>query len=159
VIIFIAFASILSVILMVWGPYLLSGAAIERYKWALELQKRRLDERLRVEKWEREFEDRQRREEEQWSERKERERLREEQWQREEEERQRLGLYWANPEPNARCTAYNTRDYRARLLNTLPYDYNWLKPCEEIPIVIHNRSMRTTRCEINLNVSPISIIW
>jgi len=58
-------------------------------------------------------------------------------------------VYWAEPEGNAHCSAYNTRYYRARLLNTVPYNYNWLKPCEEKPITIHNKSIRTTRCEIN----------
>lgn len=59
-----------------------------------------------------------------------------------------LGLYWTEPKANAHCSAYNTRDYMARLLNTVPYNYNWLKACEEKPITIHNKSIRTTSCEI-----------
>jgi len=85
--------------------------------------------------------------------RKERERLREEQWHREEEERQRLGLYWGNLEADAHCTAYNTRHYWARLLNTVPYQYNWLKPCQDIPIDIHGRSVKATTCEVKDDVS------
>lgn len=78
------------------------------------------------------------------------------QWEREEEKRESLGLYWAEPEGSAHCSAYNTRDYKARLLNTLPYNYNWLKPCQEKPITIHDKSIRTTRCEIKVDVSPSS---
>jgi len=150
-IILVGFILLPMLFLIFWGPYLSSGVAIERHKWDLELTKRRLDEQQRVEKWERQFRERQHQErmrQEEWDKRQEQERLREEQWQREEEQRQRLGLYWGEPKANTHCTGYNTRDYRARLLNTVPYQYNWLKPCEEIPIVIHGRSIHTTRCEI-----------
>ena len=105
--------------------------------WELELQERRREERSRMQEWE-----------ELLKKRNERERLREEQWQREEEERQRLGLYWGHLEADAHCTAYNTRSYRAQLLNTVPYQYNWLKPCLEIPIDIHGKSVRATTCEV-----------
>ena len=147
---------LLPMFLIFLGPYLSSGVAIERHKWDLELTKRRLDEQQRVEKWECQFRERQHQErmrQEEWDKRQEQERLREEQWQREEEQRQRLGLYWGEPKANTHFTGYNTRDYRARLLNTVPYQYNWLKPCEEIPIVIHGRSIHTTRCEIKQDVS------
>jgi len=167
----IVFAFIL--FLIFWGPYLNSGIATERRKWERELRERRLQEQLREKEWEgqmraRELEERRKQvewnfrqeqehqREEQWHrEEEERQRLghqREEQWHREEEERQRLGLHWAKPEANAQCTSYNTRDYRARLLNTVPYHYNWLRPCQDIPIVIHDRNLTTTRCEINQNV-------
>jgi hypothetical protein len=135
---------------------------IRQDRWERDLKERRLDEQVRMEAWEHQLQTRKRQEkvrQDKWEQkqkdirreeeaRQERERLREEQWQRDEEQRQRLGLYWAEPEANARCTAYSTRDYRARLLNTVPYHYNWLKPCEEIPIVIHGRSIHATRCEI-----------
>jgi hypothetical protein len=140
---------------------------IRQDQWERDLKERRLDEQVRMEAWEHQLQTRKRQEkvrQDKWEQkqkdirreeeaRQERERLREEQWQRDEEQRQRLGLYWAEPEANARCTAYSTRDYRARLLNTVPYHYNWLKPCEEIPIVIHGRSIHTTRCEIKQDVS------
>jgi len=70
-------------------------------------------------------------------------------WQREEEARQRLGLHWDAPIADSHCTAHNTREYWARLLDTVPYNYNWLKPCEDIPIDIHGRSIKTTRCYIS----------
>ena len=141
--------------LMIWGPYLNSGIANERQEWERELRERRLQEQLREKEWEgqmraRELEER--RKQVEWNSRQEQEHQREEQWHREEEERQRLGLHWAKPEANAQCTSYNTRDYRARLLNTVPYHYNWLRPCQDIPIVIHDRNLTTTRCEINQNV-------
>jgi hypothetical protein len=79
-------------------------------------------------------------------------------WQRKEEERQKLGLYWDAPVADSHCTAHNTREYWAWLLNTVPYNYNWLKPCEDIPIVIHGRSIKTTRCYINPYVSSLIII-
>jgi len=109
--------------LSLWVPNILSGVAAERKKWERELAQKR-----------------------------EQERLREDQWQYEEEERQSLGLHWDNPVADTHCTAHNTREYRARLLNTVPYTYNWLKPCQDIPIVIHGRSINTTRCYINPNV-------
>jgi hypothetical protein len=128
--------------------------------WERELAARRLDEQLRMDRSERQFKKKQRQEkakQDEWIEGQEqqrlREHLREKQLQREDEERQRLGLYWANLEANTQCTAYNTRDYKARLLDTVPYEYNRLKPCEEMPIVIHDRSIRTTRCEIDQDVS------
>jgi hypothetical protein len=122
--------------------------------WQRELEKHRLDEQLRMDNPELEMRGRQRQEKQ----RQENECLQEEQWQREEEERQRLGLYWAEPEPNEHCIGYNTRDYKARLLNTKPYNYNWLKPCEDIPITIHGSSIRTNHCEINQNVSPFTLL-
>jgi hypothetical protein len=131
--------------------------------WERELAERRLDEELRTERLQRQLKMKQRQEktrQDEWDERQDQKRLGErlrEQRQREEEERQRQGLYWSNPEANAKCTAYNTREYRARLLNNVPYHYNLLKPCEEIPIVIHDRSVRTTRCEIGQNVSPVVV--
>jgi len=143
------------VFLIFWGPYLRSGVAAERQQWERELRERRLNEQLREKEWERQMQAREleeRRKQVEWNSRQERERQREEQWQHEEEGRQRLGLHWAKPEANARCTAYNTRDYRARLMNTVPYHYNWLRPCEDIPIVIHDRNVKTTRCEIDQNV-------
>ncbi|KIM79069.1 hypothetical protein PILCRDRAFT_823917 [Piloderma croceum F 1598] len=134
-IIFIVFI----LVFLVFGrPYLQSSIARERANWDRELNEKKRHERLRQEEWKKT---------------QEKERLREEQWQREEEQRESLGLYWAEPEGNAHCSAYNTRDYMARLLNTVPYNYNWLKPCEEIPITIHNKSIRTTRCEIKSDSS------
>ena len=129
----------------------------ERANWDRECEERRLEEQSRMKEWERQFSKRkflEKLREEEWNKRQEEEHLREAQWQREEEQRESLGLYWAEPEGNAKCTAYNTRDYKARLLNTVPYNYNWLKPCEEKPITIHNRSILTTYCEIYQNVSP-----
>ena len=131
-----------------------------QYDWERELAASHLDEQLRMDRSERQLKKKQRQEkakQDEWIEREEqqrlREHLREKQGLREEEERQRLGLYWADLEEDTRCTAYNTRDYKARLLNTVPYEYNRLRPCEEIPIVIHGRSIRTTRCEIDQDVS------
>lgn len=92
--------------------------------------------------WERE------RREEQW--RREEEK-REEQWHREEETRQRLGMYWDRPLKDWQCMGYNTRHYWARLMNTVPYDYNWLKPCEEMPLILNGRSVTTSRCDVQVN--------
>jgi len=127
---------------MSWSAWAKQNLAIERQQWERELMERRLDEQSRIKVWE-----------DLLKARKERERLREEQWHREEEERQRLGLYWGNLEADAHCTAYNTRHYWARLLNTVPYQYNWLKPCQDIPIDIHGRSVKATTCEVKDDVS------
>ena len=125
-----------------------------------ELAASHLDEQLRMDRSERQFKTKQRQakaKQDEWIEGQEqqrlREQLREKQGLREAEERQRLGLHWADLEEDTQCTAYNTRDYKARLLNTVPYEYNRLRPCQEIPIVIHGRSIRTTRCEIDQDVS------
>ena len=96
--------------------------------------------------WEQQFDKRQRKE----AERQEHEKKREEQWQREEEERERLGLYWDIPQDAPHCAGYNTRFYSARLLNTVPYNYNWLKPCQEIPLVIHGKALQASRCEVQV---------
>ena len=121
---------------------LLEGIALERARWNLELVERRIEEQTRTYEWEREF-----------NATREQNRLQEEKWQREEEERERLGPYWGELEAAPHCAGYNTREYWARLLNTVPYSYNWLKPCEDIPITIHDRTMKTTRCWSNPDVS------
>ena len=121
----------------------------------LEDARKRAQERLREEKWQREWDQKQKNIRREEAHRREQERLREEKWQREEEERQKLGLYWDVPVADSHCTAHNTREYWARLLNTVPYNYNWLKPCEDIPIVIHGRSIKTARCYINPYVSSL----
>ena len=138
-IIFIVVILVLVTFLVFWGPYLQSGIAHERANWDRELNQKKHLERLKQEEWKKT---------------QEKERLREEQWQREEEQRESLGLYWTEPKANAHCSAYNTRDYMARLLNTIPYNYNWLKACEEKPITIHNKNIRATSCEIKVDVSP-----
>jgi ribosomal protein L14E/L6E/L27E len=154
---------VLVVLLTIWGPYILSGVYIEKLKWHQELEQRREAEQSRIENWERMLKARQRQEkvrQDKWDQRqgevhreearrREQERQREDEWQREEEERQRLGLHWDTLVADLHCTAHNTREYSARLLNTVPYNYNWLKPCEEIPIEIHGRRAKTTRCYIN----------
>ena len=120
----------------------------EERQWKHELQQHRMDEERRMSKWEQEFIKRQREE----VERQEREKKREEQWQREEEERERLGLYWDIPQEDVHCAGFNTRHYRARLLNTVSYNYNWLKPCLEIPLVIHGRNVKASRCEVQVTL-------
>ena len=120
----------------------------EERQWKHELQQHRIDEERRMSKWEQEFIKRQREE----VERQEREKKREEQWQREEEERERLGLYWDIPQEDVHCAGFNTRHYRARLLNTVSYNYNWLKPCLEIPLVIHGRNVKASRCEVQVTL-------
>jgi hypothetical protein len=127
---------------MLWVPWAKRTISLERRQWERELKEQRLKERERMKVWEDELRERQ-----------ERERQREEQWHREEEERQRLGLYWDNLEADAHCSGYRTRYYWARLLNTVPYQYNWLKPCRDIPIDIHGRSINATTCEIKDDVS------
>jgi len=147
-------------------------------EWQQELKERRLDEQSRIDKWERAFnatQERNRRQldqfqrdlmkrnlEEQYRINRwestfnatlERNRRQMDKWRREEEEVQRLGLYWDEPIADSHCTGYNTREYWARLLNTVPYDYNWLKPCEDIPIIIHGKAMKASRCYINPLVS------
>jgi len=121
---------LLFVLFTIWGPYIMSGVAIERLKWNQELRRRLAAEQSRIKQ----------------------ERLREDQWHREEEERQRLGLHWDLPIADSHCTAYNTREYSARLLNTVPFEYNWLRPCEDMPIVLNGRSIKTARCYINPDV-------
>lgn len=116
-------------------------------QWQNEVDHRRDDERRRKSKWESDI----RQEQQQ-------EREREEWWHHEEEQRQRLGLYWDAPTADPHCAAYGMREYWARLLNTVPYQYNWLKSCEEIPIQIHGRSMNTSRCFIDTDVSQISLL-
>jgi len=154
---------LLSGFFMSWVPYVLSGVTNERQKWERELRRRRVAEQSRIDDWEQQLTARHHEEkvrQDEWDQkqrdirreeahRREQERLREEKWQREEEERQKLGLYWDVPVPDSHCTAHNTREYWARLLNTVPYNYNWLKACEDIPIVIHGRSINTTRCYTN----------
>lgn len=76
-------------------------------------------------------------------------------WEADEKKRQKMGLHWDVPQAGP-CTAHNTRDYKAQLLNTVPYMYNWLEPCSEIPIVIHGESMQANRCEISSDVSFIT---
>jgi ribosomal protein L14E/L6E/L27E len=125
--------------------------AQRREDWEQQLKARQHQERVRQDEWEQ----RQRVIRQDEAQRREQERLREDQWLREEEERQRLGLYWGELVTDSHCTAHNSREYRAQLQNTVTYDYNWLKPCEEIPIVIHGRSIKTTRCHINPSVSPL----
>ena len=118
--------------------------------------RRHLAEQARIEGWEEMLEARRQQEKErqsEWDRRqgqiRENEREREDEWQREEEEREKLGLYWDSPVADLNCAGHNTREYWARLLNTVPYNYNWLKSCEDIPIDIHGRSIKTTRCYIN----------
>ena len=158
---------LLIVPLTIWGPYILSGVPIERYKWNKELMRQREAEKSRIDQWEQELNMRKHQEkvrQEEWehmqkeirgeeAQRQEQERLREEEWQREEEERQSLGLHWDLPIADSHCTAYNTREYSARLLNTVPFEYNWLRPCEDMPIVLNGRSIKTARCYINPDVS------
>jgi hypothetical protein len=79
---------------------------------------------------------------------------REEQWHREEEERERLGLFWDEPKPEYNCLASGTREYWSLLRNVVPYNYNWLTPCMEIPAIIHGVSRTVDRCEIKMDVSP-----
>ena len=142
---------------------------VRQDEWERELRQRHLDERSRMEDWEQQLEARQRQEkirEEKWerrqrdirreeTRRREQERQREDWWQREEEARQKLGLYWDTPVADSHCTAHNSREYWARLLNTVPFDYNWLKACQDIPLVIHGKSLNTTRCYINPYVSSL----
>jgi len=113
-----------------------------RQEWQRELEGRHLEEQSRIDRWERTFNATQ-----------ERTRRQMEKWRREDEEMQRLGLHWDELTVDSHCTGYNTREYWARLSNTVPYDYNWLKPCEDIPNDIHGRSMKTTRCYANPFVS------
>lgn len=97
-------------------------------------------EKIRELEWDRQME--QKREEEH---------IREQQWNLSQEQRERLGLYWGEPAPG-KCTAYGVRDYHAQLLNATPYLYNWLQPCEDMPIFIHGSHQRASRCERMGNV-------
>ena len=139
-IIVLLLANILIMLLLV--PWAKMSLSLERQEWEQELRNERIKEQRRIKLWEDELKAKQ-----------ERERLREEQWHREEEERQRLGLYWGNLEADAHCSGYQTRYYWARLLNTVPYQYNWLTPCRDIPIVIHGKSVNATTCEVKDDVS------
>jgi hypothetical protein len=168
-------------LMTIWGPYILSGVATEQRKWKWELMRRRAAEQSRIDDWEGRFRERQHQEmvrQEEWEQelmqrrlaeqlrikeweqrfetRRRQEKIRQDEWEREEEKRQKLGLYWDTPVADSHCTAYNSREYWARLLNTVPFDYNWLKPCQDIPLVIHGRSLKTTRCYINEYVSSLN---
>jgi len=122
--------------------YLRKGISDELKQWQNVLKEHRLDEQSRSYEWETAF-----------NATKERHRRQMEKWQWEEEEMQRFGLHWDEPTRDPHCTAYNTREYSAQLLNTVPYAYNWTKACEDIPIVIHGRAMKTTSCGTNKSVS------
>jgi len=133
-------------------------------EWAREMEQRRDDERARRQSWERDLQRSrdewkrelatqkalERRRQQAWDrkmeENREAERERERQWHLDQAERERLGLYWDHPVAS-RCSAHGVRDYRARLLNALPYHYNWLEPCMEIPIAIRGQAHNATRCE------------
>ncbi|KAF7983113.1 hypothetical protein HWV62_24063 [Athelia sp. TMB] len=81
-----------------------------------------------------------------------RERLREWDWKLKEEEQERRSLRWATP-AEAKCTAYGVREYRAQLLNTAPYRFDWVDHCEKLPFTIHGHSLKTICCE---NVNGVS---
>jgi len=115
---------------------------MELKQWQNVLKEHRLDEQSRSYEWETAF-----------NATKERHCRQMEKWQWEEEEMQRFGLHWDEPTRDPHCTAYNTREYSAQLLNTVPYAYNWTKACEDIPIVIHGRAIKTTSCGTNKSVS------
>jgi len=46
---------LLIVPLTIWGPYILSGVPIERYKWNKELMRQREAEKSRIDQWEQEL--------------------------------------------------------------------------------------------------------
>jgi hypothetical protein len=133
---------VLATILMTYGVCLRDNIARERRQFEQELIERRRQEESRIHKWELAFNATQ-----------ERHRRQMEKWQQEEEEMQKLGLHWDEPTRHPNCAGYSTREYWARLLNTVPYDYNWTKACEDIPIVIHGKSVKTFRCYTNPHVS------
>lgn len=84
------------------------------------------------------------------------ERLLEYEWKRREEEQERRGLRWDAPLA-VKCSAYGVREYRSRLLNIVPYRYNWQDHCEEIPLTLHGQSLKTSRCENESGVSRFEI--
>lgn len=47
------------------------------------------------------------------------------------------GPYWDEPVPDARCLAFGTREYTARLWD-LPFFSSWAKACKNTGITIHN---------------------
>ncbi|KZP19149.1 hypothetical protein FIBSPDRAFT_570647, partial [Athelia psychrophila] len=108
---------------------------ISREQWKVHLGEQQAREQEREQAWDRQME--QKREEE---------RVRERQWDVSQEQRERLGLYWDEPAPG-KCTSHGVRDYHARLFNATPYRYNWLQPCEDMPILIHGSHQKTSRCE------------
>jgi hypothetical protein len=137
-----------------WERELMQRHVVEQSRieiWEQQLAARKRQEKIRQDEWERSQKNIRREE----AHRREQERRQEEEWQLEEEKRQRLGLHWDTPIADSHCTAHNSREYWARLLNTVPFDYNWLKPCQDIPLVIHGRSLNTTRCYINKYVSSL----
>lgn len=100
----------------------------------------------------REEENRRHREEEQ---RREQDRKRQDQERRDEKERVKLGLYWDKPTPAKHCASYGVREYTARIWN-VPMFYDWLKACQQTPIVIHNKTMKTpNRCEDQVRISSV----
>jgi hypothetical protein len=76
----------------------------------------------------------------------------ENEWQYEKEVRQRLRLHQNTLVTDLHCTVHNTCKYKTCLLNTVLYNYNWLKPCKEILIEIHGRSIKMAHCYINPDV-------
>lgn len=118
-------------------------------QWEKELSRKKTQEHIRELEWERQVEQKRAIEhlqEKEWEEKREQERIREEQWNLSQEQRERLGLYWDQPSAG-RCIAYGVRDYRAQLLNAAPYNYNWLQPCQDMPISIHGSLHTASRCE------------
>jgi len=142
-----------------WERDLAEKKARERTReleWDRQVAQKRTDEYLREKRW-KENQDRMQDEwerdlaerkvqEKEWEEKQEKERIREKQWNLDQEQRERLGLYWSQP-VTGRCTAQGQRDYHAQLLNAAPYNYNWLQPCEDMPISIRGTRYRTSWCE------------
>ncbi|KZP29933.1 hypothetical protein FIBSPDRAFT_851097 [Athelia psychrophila] len=122
-------------------------------EWEGHMERKRAEQLLREKEWDHQMEERHEEEhgrELEWDgymeQKHEEERIRERQWDVSQEQRERLGLYWDEPTPG-RCTAHGVRDHHAQLLNATPYRYNWLQPCEDMPIFIDGSMRNASRCE------------
>ncbi|KZP29925.1 hypothetical protein FIBSPDRAFT_926768 [Athelia psychrophila] len=106
-----------------------------REQWEYHLREQKAREQEREQAWEHQMEEKH-----------DEELIREGEWDVSQERRERLGLYWDQPAPG-RCSAHGVRDHHAQLLNATPYRYNWLQPCEDMPIFIHGSMRTASRCE------------
>jgi len=116
--------------------------AVEREAWQKERADHRLErEALAVER-------------EHWI----KERADHENRERQEEEGKRALMVWQDLKPSSRCLRYGTREYSATLAQVSP-GLDPLKECWKKSIDIHGQQMLPSRCETQVRVYQIFIIF
>lgn len=69
----------------------------------------------------------------------------------------KLDVYWEEPTPAERCSAYGTREYSARLWD-LSFFASWKGACNNTPIVINGQTFANPeRCESRVSAAPPSL--